>query len=98
MSRRLGVDVIELYRSEDGSDLADRTEATLRRLVVGHTVHIVADPADVPVDDLPVIREGDRIVPTAEIPRYLEELRRFMADWTRFQSDACYIGDDGSVC
>lgn len=90
--------VIELYRSASRSDLADRTEAALRDLVVRHKVRVVADPAGSPGGELPVIREGDRLVPAAELPAYLDELSRFMADWSRFQSDACYIDDDGVVC
>ncbi len=95
--------MIELYRTDPesdpaGSGLPDRVEATMRDLVVGHRVHVVARPDDAPGGSVPVVRDGDRLVAAGEIPAYLDELRRFMTDWRRFQADACYIGDDGSAC
>jgi len=30
--------------------------------------------------------------------RHLESLAEIKAEWDRFQSDACYIDDDGRVC
>jgi hypothetical protein len=29
---------------------------------------------------------------------HLDHLRELMADWDRFQSDACYVEDDGTIC
>jgi hypothetical protein len=89
--------VIELYRASRSPE-ADRTEEALRDLVVAHTVHLVDDPGDAPGGVLPVVREGDRLVSAADIPAYLEEVRRLMAEWRRFQADACFVADDGSVC
>ncbi|HEY5727418.1 MAG TPA: hypothetical protein VIV08_02280 [Acidimicrobiia bacterium] len=89
--------MIELYRASRSPD-ADRTEEALRDLVVAHTVHVVADPDDAPGGILPVVREGDRLVLLPDIPAYLEEVRRLMAEWRRFQSDACFVADDGGVC
>ncbi len=90
--------VIEVYRTEEGSELTDQVEETLRGLVLDHSIHVVPDPSAAPSADLPAIREGERVVNPAELPGYLEELRRFVADWNRFQSDACYIDVDGKVC
>jgi hypothetical protein len=89
--------VIELYRASHSAE-ADRAEAALQDLVVAHTVHVVDDPGDAPGGDLPMVRDGDRLVPAAEIPQYLDEVRRLIGEWRRFQSDACYVADDGTVC
>jgi hypothetical protein len=89
--------MIELYRASRSPE-ADRTEEALRDLVVAHTVHVVADPGDAPGGALPVVREGDRLVSAADIPAYLEEVRRLMVEWRRFQADACFVADDGGVC
>jgi hypothetical protein len=85
--------MIELIRAQD-SVVADGIEAALRDLVVAHRI-TMADQADT---DLPVIVDGGRRYPADQIPSFLDQLRRDVADWNRFQSDACYIDDDGSVC
>lgn len=35
---------------------------------------------------------------TREIYQALEELDAYTAEWYKFQSDACFIDNDGSVC
>ena len=87
--------MIELQRSAD-SPVADDIEKRLRDLVVAHTVVVV--DADGSVTDLPVIRDGNLTARGSEIPAFLEQLTRDMAEWSRFQSDACYLEDDGTVC
>jgi glutaredoxin len=94
--------MIELYRSEDCPACAD-IEATLQELVVAHRVIIVAKgqkPADLSPDiSLPVIKEnGQLICDAAGVAVYLRELERFVINWRRFQSDSCYINDDGQIC
>ncbi len=37
-----------------------------------------------------------QIVPHA-LRDHLDHLRTLMADWDRFQSDACYVEDDSSI-
>jgi hypothetical protein len=87
--------MIELQRSGDSPE-ADAIEERLRDLVVAHTVVVVdAEGADA---DLPVVRDGDITARGSDIPVFLDQLTRDMAEWAHFQSDACYIEDDGSVC
>jgi hypothetical protein len=46
-----------------------------------------------------VIEEGGVQYGTLhEIHTYLEEMKKYKSDWEKFQTDACYIDDDGSVC
>lgn len=90
--------VIDLYVTREGSPEAAQLRAVFADLVVAHTVHVVDDDVPLPVDRLPAVREGERWVTGDDLEPYLDELRRTLADWRRFQSDACYIDGDGSVC
>jgi hypothetical protein len=85
---------IELYRPAH-SPAADDLETALRKLVVAHKV-IVVNAAHTP---LPAIHdEGQVITGPAALARYLQELEKIVADWRKYQGDACYINDDGEVC
>ncbi len=47
----------------------------------------------------PVLYEEDRETRGARaIMDRIGEIVRYKAEWDRFQSDACYIEEDGSVC
>ena len=51
------------------------------------------------VPERPALRDdGEGIPSEAALREHLAELRDRMNDWDRFQSDACYIEDDGTVC
>ncbi len=82
--------MITLHRPSRSPE-ADQVEEALRDLVFAHRVEVVEGQ-----DGLPRITDGTRVVHGADLPGYLEELRRLKADWSRFQSDACYTGDDGT--
>lgn len=86
--------MIELQRSADSPE-ADDIEDRLRDLVVAHKVVVVDADA---TDALPVIRDGGITARGSDIPAFLDQLTRDMTEWSRFQSDACYIEDDGTVC
>jgi len=94
--------MIELYRSIDCSTCAE-IEAALKEMVVAHKVITVeaeeeyeALPTDTP---LPALKDNGKIITGQRaIAAYLKELEQFVADWRRFQSDACYIDDEGEVC
>jgi glutaredoxin len=94
--------MIKLYRPVDCPDCAD-IEAVLKELVVAHKVVVVeAGQAAAELNPdiaLPVIKDNGRVIsgPTA-IATYLSELEKFVADWQRFQSDSCYLDDDGATC
>lgn len=71
-------------------------EQRLRDLVLAYSVE-TADADSVPVE-LPAVFDSGRWVSAPELPAYLGELTRTVATWRKFQSDACYLDDDGSTC
>ena len=84
--------MIELRRPTD-SPAADDIAASLRDLVVAFC-EIEDDSAEAPT-----LREGDvTLADPAEIAAFLDQLRKDVAQWNAFQSDACFIEDDGTVC
>ncbi len=89
--------MIELIRHAD-CPACEAVEAALQELVIAHRVVIV--PAGQTDDDLPLpaLRDNDRLITGPEVAAYLRELEKFVADWRKFQGDACYIDDDGEVC
>ena len=94
--------MIKLYRPADCPACAD-IEAALKELVVAHQVIVVEAGQAVadlsPEVTLPAIRENGRTVSgPGAISTYLKELEKFAADWRRFQSDSCYLDDDGQTC
>lgn len=93
--------MVELYRPDDDA-FADEVEAALQDMLIAHEVHTVGSAAELPFDTgaaLPVLREnGDVLADGDAIRTRLSTLRSVMQDWDRFQSDACYIEDDGTIC
>lgn len=92
--------MIILYRHPQDA-WADEIEEALDDMVIAYETEVVRTPADRPADvpNLPALRDDDDVVTGADALRdRLDELRRLMADWDRFQSDACYVEDDGTVC
>ena len=94
--------MIRLYRTAECHAGADIEEA-LQEMVIAHEV-IIVDAAQVPDSlppetQLPVLSDGSRLITgRVEIAEHLTELERFVADWRRFQADACYVDDDGKIC
>lgn len=89
-----------LYRRPDDS-WADEIQAALDEMVIDYETETIEDghppPDDVP--DLPALRdEGEIVTGETALRDHLDTLRALMADWDRFQSDACYVEDDGSIC
>jgi len=73
----------------------------LDELVLAHRVIRLDQQTPSPLPSgvtLPAIREGDRIIVGADIAAYLLEIEVFAAAWSKFQSDTCYLDDDGTVC
>jgi hypothetical protein len=74
----------------------------LDELVLAHRVIRLDQQSPSPLPSgvtLPAIREGDRIIDgQAHIDAYLLEIEVFAAAWSKFQSDTCYLDDDGTVC
>lgn len=92
--------MITLYRSPD-TPWADEIEDALDEMVIAYETEVIpeadARPDDVPT--LPALRDDGEVVTGKDALRdHLDRLRTLMADWDRFQSDACYIEDDGTIC
>jgi hypothetical protein len=93
--------VIHLYRRSH--DPAGRdAETALRDMVLAHTVTVVDGRGHPELPDgaeLPSLRDGETLVSGEDsVAAHLEELRALVTEWNRFQSDACFVEDDGSVC
>ena len=92
--------MIVLYR-RPADPWADEVQEALDDMVIAYETEVVRD-AEAPPDDVPetpALRDDGAVVTgEAALRDHLEELRRLMADWDRFQSDACYVEDDGSIC
>jgi hypothetical protein len=94
--------MITLYRTHD-NDLGKRVEEKLRNIVIAHNVKIVRSKKELPFNDddsfLPVLGDdNEHIYGEESLHNHLEYLEMLMADWDRFQSDACYIDKDGTIC
>lgn len=93
--RRVAPTMIEVHVAMDQTGQTD-VERELVELVVAHRV-VPTDPTTSSVG-LPAVREHDRWYEGDSLAAYLEELRRTVALWRKYQSDACYVEDDGSIC
>lgn len=94
--------MITLYRNENEAN-GDWVEAEFKALVVGYRREILtseeASNRFGPQVELPVITDGEEVVHGQQaLLAYLRRLERFVGDWRRFQSDACYVDDQGEVC
>lgn len=92
--------MITFYRRPD-DPWADDIQEALDEMVIAYETErverITTLPDDVPT--LPALRDdGEVITGEAALRTHLDHLRDLMADWDRFQSDACYIEDDGTIC
>lgn len=82
---------------------ADWIEAELKDLVVGYERRILGAAQVQQIlgraVDLPILRDGDRIASgREEILAFLKDIHRLVEDWRRFQSDSCYVDEDGNTC
>jgi hypothetical protein len=96
------VAMIELFRAEHDLE-ADRIEDALRDLCAAYRVHR-CDSADAAATlgegaTLPALREDERVAwGSVAIAAFLDETGRALEGWRKFQTDACYLDDDGNVC
>ncbi len=93
--------MIVLYRQEKSAE-GTALELALRELVAAHRVELVRPehPLPAPLDGkrLPAIVDGERVVYGDALPGYLAELAHELAEWRKYQVDACYVDDDGETC
>jgi hypothetical protein len=94
--------MITVYRTKNGP-AGDWVEAEFKALVVGYRrVLLTAEEAAAQFGsevDLPVITDKETLVYGREsLIAYFQRLEKFVSDWRLFQSDACYINDEGEIC
>ena len=92
--------MVTLYR-QPCDPWADEIEEALGEMVIAHEVEHAEEAAVLPeaISELPALHDDGEVVTGASALRsHLQQLRDLMADWNRFQSDACYVEDDGSIC
>ena len=92
--------MVTLYRRPD-DPWADEIQEALDDMVIAYETEPVADATALPDDvpDTPALRDDEEVITgEAALRAHLEDLRQLMNDWDRFQSDACYIEDDGTIC
>ena len=92
--------MITLYRTAQ-CEACDEVQDKLRELVVAHQVVDVAQerPAALADKELPAIVDGEQVVSgQTDVTDYLAGLTREVELWRKFQSDVCYIDDEGNTC
>ncbi len=82
--------MIVLYRQAKSAAGA-ALELALKDMVAAYEV-VEASPAALPagIAQLPAIVDGDRVIYGKDVPAYLAELERELAEWRIYQVDACY--------
>lgn len=92
--------MITLYRV-DHCHACDEIEEALRDLVIAHNIVNVekARPPELAGKEPPVVIEGDNVVSGQPALRdYLAQLTRDAELWRKYQSDVCYIDEQGNPC
>ncbi len=105
--------MITLYRIADCA-ACDEVETALRELVVAHkVVDVTQVEAAVATNGIvkgaggtakldrpwPMVVDGDRVVSgQVALQEYLGELARELEQWRKYQTDACYVDDQGKSC
>lgn len=92
--------MVTLYRRAD-DPWADEIQNALEEMVIAYETDVVEDTTSLPEDvpRLPALRDDEEVVTGEDaLKSRLDSLRQLMEDWDRFQSDACYIEKDGSIC
>ena len=78
--------MIELIRTKTCTECA-AVKNQLDEMGVDYAVTTVAGASD----DVPMLRDGDTVVPREEIKRYLAELGRPVDQWEHFREDTEYV-------
>ena len=85
--------MIVLYRQAKSAPGA-ALELALKDMVAAYEV-VEATPDALPagITQLPAIVDGDRLIYGEAVPAYLAALERELAEWRKFQVDACYCDE-----
>lgn len=92
--------MVTFYRPPD-DPWSDEIQDALDEMVIAYETEIIEGDAEPPEDvsSLPALRDdGEVVTGEAALRDHLDRLRDLMTDWDRFQSDACYVDDDGEIC
>jgi uncharacterized protein YozE (UPF0346 family) len=91
--------MIELFRKQN-CYFCDEIEEEIKELVISHEVIYVEKDTDFPKEiPLPAVKDDGKIISGyEEIRKYINDLKKFVELWRKYQVDACYIDDDGEVC
>ena len=91
--------MITFYRTARCVGCAE-IDDTLTQMSVAHKTVVLGPEDKLPAEittakNPPVLVDGDDMIQGAEnIVQHLQELADFKALWEKFQSDACYCGED----
>ena len=91
--------MIRLYIQNDCRK-CEEAEERFTDLVLAHKVVNLDEEEvnNVNREDLPVvIDEGKVIKGSYQLDKYFESMEKFLEEWNRFQSDVCYVDDNGEV-
>jgi len=92
--------MITFYHRPDDA-WASEIQQALDEMVIAYETETIGEGASPPEDvpGLPALRDdGDVITGETALREHLDHLRDLMANWNRFQSDACYVDEEGTVC
>jgi len=94
--------MITLFRKSN-CDFCDIIEETLKEESIAHNVVSIGENEvlkHLPRETvLPAIKDDDKLIFGAkEIKDYLDDLKKFVKLWWKYQVDACYIDDDEETC
>lgn len=94
--------MIELYRTNDDTTGIE-IEDGLKELVLAHRVIVVEagqSPETLPDNTpLPALRDEGQIITGSEaLQAHLQYLKHVAFEWRKYQSDSCYVHDDGGNC
>lgn len=90
--------MITLYRNADCS-FCDEIEEAFQDIVIAYKIGNNEELRETQLAGLPLILENKiQVSGKRAIQDYIRELKQVMAQWQKFQSDSCYLDDDGKVC
>lgn len=91
--------MLELF-IDGKSDRIDGIVERLDEMVLAHRVVEVSSPGEVTsASELPTLKDGERTISGIRaIEQYLLKLQDQSDEWRRFQSDACYLDEEGEPC
>jgi hypothetical protein len=92
--------MIKLYVKNNCPE-CDEIEEKFKDLVLAHKlINVDSENFDNSFDraELPVVQDEGKIIKgSKEIDKFLDEMENFLKEWNKFQSDVCYVDDNGYV-